>query len=214
MTAVVGIAGRDGSAEQGWPAALGRGVEAAGTVGAVPALRVVTPRIGPLPGADETFVQRLVEDLGGTDPLLVDLARELYAYLTGDSSAVIDQVTSALAPDTAVLVGHGFGAVVAFDLLRREARSGIRGLVTLGAPLGLAPVRRALNVPEPLAAPDGVRWVNVLDPEDVRTGGVGLADLGPGIADQYVDNGERPDSAEAYLAQGQTGLAILTSLTG
>ncbi|GAA3395390.1 hypothetical protein [Cryptosporangium minutisporangium] len=214
MAAVVGVAGSGSPERDEWSAALSRGVAAAGTVGTLPALSIVAVGDQPLPDPDDTAVRRLLDALGSTDPLLVELARSLHGYLTGNASATIERVTAALEPDTAVLVGHGFGAVVAFDVLRRARTKGIRGLVTLGSPLSLEAVRRALNVPEPLTAPDGVRWINVLDPEDLRTGGEGLADLGPGITDEYVDNGAPPHSALAYLAQGPTGRAILTGLTG
>jgi hypothetical protein len=155
----------------------------------------------------------MLHELGSANPALRELARELHAYLTGASTAVLERVKAAVQPDTTVLVGHGLGAVVAYDLLRRDSLGQqIKVLVTLGAPLGLAAVRTALNVPEPLVPPDGVLWMNVLDPDDVRTGGEGLADLGPGITDGYVDNGDRASAATAYLAQGQTGRAILNGV--
>lgn len=212
MAAVVGIGANDDA--DTWPAALARGVKAAGTVGEVPSLRVVGTAAPSLPGAGDTGVRRLSDAWGDDDPLLVELARDVHGYLTGNSSALVDAVTAAFEPDTAVVVGHGFGALVAFDVLRRSRATSIRALVTLGAPLGLASLLRVLNVPEPLAAPHGVRWINVLDPADVRTGGEGLADLGPGITDQYVDNGERPHEVAAYLAQGTTGRAVLGAITG
>ncbi|SHN45659.1 hypothetical protein [Cryptosporangium aurantiacum] len=214
MAAVVGVAGPGDPGTDEWSAALARGVAAAGTVGTVSSLQVVPAGDDGLPDADDTAVRRLLDEFGGSDPLLVELARTLHGYLTGNAAATIERVTQALVPETTVLVGHGFGAVVAFDVLRRARSTGLRGLVTLGCPLSLTVVRRALNIPEPLARPDGVRWVNVLDPDDVRTGGEGLADLGPGITDEYVDNGEPPHSVEAYLAQGSTGRGVLTALTG
>ena len=212
MTAVVGVAG-DGDTDA-WSAALDRGVKAAGRTGEAPSLRVVSTGAPSLPSADDTAVRRFLDAWGSDDPLLVDLARQVHGYLTGNSSALIDAVTAALEPDTAVVVGHGFGALVAFDVLRRSRREGVRSLVTLGAPLGLASVLRALNVPEPLTAPNGVHWVNVLDPGDVRTGGDGLADRGPGITDEYVGNGDPPHDAAAYLARTATAKAILRSISG
>jgi len=211
MAAVVGVAETDDA--QGWSEALARGVQAAGTIGAVPSLHVVTPGESPLPAADETAVRRLA-DPWGSDPLSIGVARQLHGYLTGNAAELVQQVTDALEPDTCVLVGHGFGSVVAFDVLRRARPSGIRALVTIGSPLGLAGVLRALNVPEPLTPPGDVRWTNVLDPGDVRTGGEGLADLGPGITDEYVDNGAAPAAAEAYLAQGVAARAILSAISG
>jgi hypothetical protein len=78
-------------------------------------------------------------------------------------------VDPALDPAPAVIVSHSLGTVIAFRLLRKRALKNvpleIPLLVTLGSPLTLATVQRAL---EPkFITPSGVdRWLNVRDPRD------------------------------------------------
>jgi pimeloyl-ACP methyl ester carboxylesterase len=76
-----------------------------------------------------------------------------------------------------VVVAHSLGTVVAYNLLRREAVAQdwqVPQLITLGSPLAVGPVRRAL---QPLKHPERVGgWFNAYDERDV----VSLFPLDPG----------------------------------
>lgn len=96
----------------------------------------------------------------------------LYLSNVGVREEIDRGVTSALPPGAeTVVVSHSLGTVVAYHLLRRlnNAHCQIPLLVTLGSPLGVGPIRRALlaELP-PLRFPGGVGfWFNALDPRDV-----------------------------------------------
>ena len=96
----------------------------------------------------------------------------LYLSNLGVREEIDRGVASALPPGAeTVVVSHSLGTVVAYHLLRHlnDAHRRIPLLVTLGSPLGVAPIRRALlaEMP-PLRYPNGVgAWFNALDPRDV-----------------------------------------------
>jgi len=71
------------------------------------------------------------------------------------------------ADEEVVVVAHSLGSVVAYDLLRPEGlvKRPVHTLITIGSPLGLRAVRRALA---PLDDPPVVRrWFNAYDDRDV-----------------------------------------------
>jgi hypothetical protein len=74
----------------------------------------------------------------------------------------------AAADEEVILLGHSLGSVVAYDLLRERPGQRVRGLITLGSPLGLPTIRRRIAVRRFPADPQ--RWVNVFDPRDFVTG--------------------------------------------
>jgi len=66
-----------------------------------------------------------------------------------------------------VVVGHSLGSVVAYRMLREGGLIDcpIEALITIGSPLGVGAIRRAL---EPIAHPPAVnRWFNAYDERDV-----------------------------------------------
>jgi hypothetical protein len=70
--------------------------------------------------------------------------------------------------DDMVLVTHSLGTVVTYNLLRREGRAQgwrVPLLVTLGSPLGVTAIRRALRPLQELGVVD--RWFNAFDPRDI-----------------------------------------------
>ncbi|MFF7192239.1 alpha/beta fold hydrolase [Streptomyces sp. NPDC008079] len=154
----------------------------------------------------------------GGGRLFVSAMREVrfYLYEPGLAARVRALVAEAFDADTAVVVGHSLGSVIAYDLLRREEiapdrASGVRTLLTCGSPLAVPSVRRGLGIAdgEPMGLPGGTGWVNVFDPGDVVTGGGGLGGLGPGIADERVNNGiGDPHSAARYLQSGPVARVI------
>ncbi|WP_405749066.1 lipase family protein [Streptomyces sp. NBC_00012] len=134
----------------------------------------------------------------GGGKLFVSAMREVrfYLYEPDLAAQVRALVAEAFGENTSVVVGHSLGSVIAYDLLRRgqippDRVSGVRTFVTCGSPLGIASVRRGLNIAdgEPLKLPGDIEWVNVFDPGDVITGGRGLSDVSPGTTDAEVANG-------------------------
>lgn len=88
--------------------------------------------------------------------------RDVHVYLHHHRRTEVWAEVEELLPgsETYVLLGHSLGSIVAVDLVRTE-RAHPSALVTVGSPLGIAPVAWSVplvDVPYP--------WVNVIDPED------------------------------------------------
>jgi pimeloyl-ACP methyl ester carboxylesterase len=98
-----------------------------------------------------------------------------------------------------MLIAHSMGSIIAYDVLAGAGRSlpGLRisHFVTVGSPLGLAPVKEILAAP--LRVPECVRhWTNLADPRDhVARWDTRLASdfgensAGAAISDHLVING-------------------------
>jgi hypothetical protein len=104
--------------------------------------------------------------------LVVRLLDQAYTYLKKPQAtlAVDALVRPALEGEAIVLVTHSLGTVVSFKLLRLLAASSTPApvplFVTLGSPLTLSTVQRALG--PSFATPAGInRWINARDPDDV-----------------------------------------------
>jgi hypothetical protein len=119
------------------------------------------------------------------------------------------------AADDVILLGHSLGTVVAYDALRRYPELPVRGYVSLGSPLGLPTVRRALTASGGLQFPDDLdRWVNIYDKRDFVTGNQPLASLYPADDGREVDDrlsqGRRP--SVLHLAAAHDGIVYLSSV--
>jgi len=77
----------------------------------------------------------------------------------------IDAIVAAeLTDDTAVVVGHSLGSVVAYNVLRARSQKAPL-FVTVGSPLGIRALRASLS---PLSNAGGKRgWYNAYDPRDI-----------------------------------------------
>lgn len=74
-----------------------------------------------------------------------------------------------------IVIGHSLGSVVAADLLTRlRSDQHVRLLVTVGSPLGAGDWSRTWKALKPFPFGRLDAWVNVYNPCDVVTGGVGL----------------------------------------
>lgn len=102
------------------------------------------------------------------------LTHDVYQYLR--NSTIREEIESALVDAFSpgaetVVVGHSLGSVVTYNLLRREGH--LRGwrvplYVTLGSPLGVLAIRRALKRFHPTRCPPCVdQWFNALDSRDI-----------------------------------------------
>jgi hypothetical protein len=121
------------------------------------------------------WVRGIVEALDrvpGLNGRAVSLATaDVWRYLNHapTRNAIDNGVRQALPRESdAVVVGHSLGSVVAYQLLKNDARfAGWRVplYVTIGSPLGVRAIRRCIV---PTKRPDGVgHWFNAMDPLDV-----------------------------------------------
>jgi hypothetical protein len=80
-----------------------------------------------------------------------------------------EEIETAMADDTKVVIGHSLGSIAAYEALRAHPEWPARTLITLGSPLGLPGIMRRLSPP---LAPDDrwpgsvTTWVNVAARED------------------------------------------------
>ncbi len=100
--------------------------------------------------------------------------RDVFQYLTNDViRGVIDAGTASamLADPGAVLVSHSLGTVVAYNVLRLNARQKgwkVPLFVTLGSPLAVSVIKQKLAGIKPIGFPaDVAAWFNAMDERDV-----------------------------------------------
>jgi hypothetical protein len=95
-----------------------------------------------------------------------EFLREVFVYTkrTNARNAINKIVNEDLKDDTAVIVAHSLGSVIAYNILHDRAAK-VTLLVTVGSPLAIRAVRSTLG---PLKNPAGANgWYNALDPTDV-----------------------------------------------
>ncbi|MGW1784932.1 hypothetical protein ACWCQQ_38380 [Streptomyces sp. NPDC002143] len=191
---------------------------AAGTLGAPPP---VSPRI-------TAALARIDRRCGpGVGKALLSRVSEVYGYFSakskydGMAETVRDRVREAVEQSGATLIiAHSLGSVIVYDMFRRgRFPSGVDGgvsmLITCGSPLAWLPLRRKLGVraSDELQLPSNVRWLNVFDPNDPVTAGVGLSAIAPGVTDVAVDNQDDPHAAGRYLEQQPVAAAVRSHMT-
>lgn len=135
----------------------------------------VNDEMGSVPGpkgpANWFWVQALVRLLdrrltGISTSTIEVFLRDVYLYTRRDVvRRAIDKIVSAdLMEDTAVVVGHSLGSVVAYNVIK-AARTKVPLYVTVGSPLSIRAVRQTLL---PISNPVGARgWYNGFDKRDV-----------------------------------------------
>jgi hypothetical protein len=182
--------------------------------------------------ADTSFIQQGAENWRVTLALLRALdkvpgintqavafaTRDVFRYLrqSGVNIIINKGVMDVLEPNTeTVVVSHSLGTVVCYNLLRTPGTNlKITQLVTLGSPLAITPIKRALA---PLGWPSTVsKWFNARDPHDV----VALFPLTPNkfppqpITDKsdVKNNPKDPHSIEDYLADPEVVHCIYEAL--
>lgn len=178
-------------AEQAWTAELGATLQAARAAQEMMVAATRQPR-KPREGTESVLLPWFARER-----LLETLLRDLHHYFWNVSGVEeeirrrtiesLDHGAGQAGPH--VVVGHGMGAVIAYDCLKRvDGSPAVDALVTLGSPLSLDAVRQALK-PE-WSHHDGfpgerVRgsWTNVFDRLDPVTG------LDPRCADFFQKGG-------------------------
>lgn len=124
----------------------------------------------------------------------------------------------ALTPDPTIIIAHSLGTIIAYDILRSldPEKHDIRGLITIGSPLGVSAVQRQLL--PPAVYPKGLKgkWVNIFDPKDI----VALNPLNrrnfrvdPEIVNHEVDNhSDNRHKIKEYLSNPLIALELLKML--
>jgi hypothetical protein len=154
------------------------------------------------------------------------LARHLHAYLSYPEAR--EQIQRAVGDQAGpepidVLIGHSMGSVVAYEWLHRAAKPA-GTLLTLGSPLGCAPVLRRI-VPAPprpggqglkdelYSAAGGTRWVNAAGRYDPIAWPKRLAAIfGGQVRDIVVPVRVNAHSIRTYLASEAVGMVVATGL--
>ncbi|MBI5320103.1 hypothetical protein [Bradyrhizobium sp.] len=93
--------------------------------------------------------------------------RDVFLYTKRDIvQGAIDEIVSAkLTPDTTLVVGHSLGSVVGYNVLRAAPKN-VKAYITVGSPLGIRAIRRALGaISNPLQKRDC--WYNAYDHRDI-----------------------------------------------
>jgi hypothetical protein len=163
---------------------------------------------------------------GTTERLLILWLRQVHAYFTqaGLREQIQRRFSAVVDSDTEVVVAHSLGSVVAYEGLCAHPEWAVRGLVTLGSPLGirniivdrLDPAPRQVTGSWQALWPGPVRsWVNIADRADfvalVKRLGVLF---GEAVVDVEIDNGARMHQVTRYLTARETGAAIAGLLGG
>jgi hypothetical protein len=127
-------------------------------------------------------------------------------------------VERTIGPDTAVIIGHSLGSVIAYEILCAHPDWAIRTFVTMGSPLGIRNLIFEQLEPRPEAGTGAwpgavVRWVNIADKGDVVALVKKLGTrFGPRVADRLVYNGAKAHDATRYLTTQELGDAVASGL--
>ena len=156
---------------------------------------------------------------GLSERLIIGSIKQVHAYMNDDSvrAEIQERVARSVTRDTAVLVGHSLGTVVAYEAACAHPDWDL-ALVTLGSPLGI----RNLVFDRLRPRPEGDRgqfpvgaaaWTNIADTGDVVALAKRLEPLfGERVHDLLVNNGSKAHDISPYLTATQTGHAIAEGL--
>ncbi len=129
------------------------------------------------------------------------------------------RLRTCLTDDTRVVVAHSLGSVVAYETLAARSDGHSVTLVTLGSPLGMAPVVFDRLKPSPAnglgAWPNVSAWWNISDSGDIVAIVKELRPLfgdAARVTDVRVNNGWESHDVLRYLTARQTGEAIASGL--
>jgi hypothetical protein len=182
--------------EQAWTAELGATLQTARAAQEMMVAATRTPRKNPREGTESVILPWFARER-----LLETLLRDLHHYfwnVAGAQDEIRRRTVAALLQGSQeaagqagphVVVGHGMGAVLAYDCLKRvDAAPEVDALITLGSPLSLEVVRRKLQPdwnPHDGFPSERVRgsWTNLFDRLDPVTG------LDPRCADFFQKGG-------------------------
>lgn len=153
---------------------------------------------------------------------LIGSLKQVRLYFTDRSTRlrIRQRLLDAIDDQTAVVIGHSLGSVVAYEALCSEAAPRVTTLVTLGSPLGIRPLIFDRLDPPPENScgswPTHVQhWTNIADDGDIVALTKTLTPLFPGgdLVDIAVHNGVRAHDIRPYLTARETGMAVLHGLS-
>ncbi len=156
---------------------------------------------------------------GLTERLIIGFIKQVHAYLSDDAirGEIQERVERRVSPDTAVLVSHSLGTVVAYEAACAHPEWDLT-LITLGSPLGIPNLVFDHLRPAPGdgrgSFPAGAAtWTNIADPGDAVALVKQLAPLfGAVVQDLLVDNGSKAHDVSPYLTAAETGRAVAGGL--
>ncbi|MDG3007485.1 alpha/beta fold hydrolase [Paludisphaera mucosa] len=194
---------------------LVRDPEAVGAQGVGNATRTILRTLARLPLVARpgmAFVERF----------LITTLKQVTRYLTEEDlrDQVRQIVLDRLDVDTAVLIGHSLGSVVAYECAHRLPRP-LPLLVTLGSPLGLRTIV-ADRLDPPPSFPRAVQtWLNHANLEDVVAADPDLHPLSGRsvpegsrlVCSRYQEPGGNPHDPRTYLGRKAVGRATVGALT-
>jgi hypothetical protein len=161
---------------------------------------------------------------GASERLLLLWLRQVRTYFAepGVRTAIGARFAAAVGVDTQVVVSHSLGSVVAYEALCAHPEWSVRGLVTLGSPLGIRNVILDRLEPSPHRTggswrgswPGQVRsWTNIADQADFVALVKRLRPVfGDDLVDLEIDNGTRMHDVSRYLTAAETGAAIVNAV--
>jgi pimeloyl-ACP methyl ester carboxylesterase len=187
-----------------------------------------------VPGPDDPtrvrtphWVQRALYALSGSsffggvaERVMIGSLKQVSSYFTdqGLRLQIRQRVLDTIDADTAIVVAHSLGSVVAYEALCDEPDTPVTTLVTVGSPLGLRNLIFDRLIPSPKndrgSWPGNVSyWTNIADRDDIVALAKKLAPLfGMRICDVVVHNGVRAHDIRPYLTARETGLAVLKGM--
>lgn len=170
------------------------------------------------------WMQRALYALSGSsffsgiaERVMIGSLKQVGSYFTDQNvrSRIRQRVLDTIETDTAVVVAHSLGSVVAYEALCNEPDTPVTTLVTVGSPLGI----RNLVFDRLIPPPNNGRgpwpgnllsWTNIADQGDIVALAKTLAPLfGTGVCDVSIHNGSRAHDIRPYLTARETGLAVL-----
>lgn len=162
---------------------------------------------------------RFFNALNGSSAVL-QLVRQAWLFLhdPGKKQEILARVEAAVTADTRIVVAHSLGSLVAYEALHRNPHWQVKGLITIGSPLGISPMIFDALTPAPVAGtgawPQGIaRWVNIADEGDIVALEKKLAPRFGPVEDLIVHNGWKSHDAVRYLNAAATGHALANMLT-
>lgn len=126
------------------------------------------------------------------------------------AQVIRDRVTKEISSSQPkILVGHSLGSIVAYEVLCLMPDHGVRTFVTIGSPLGMRSIQRALRKSAreriPMLPPGLENWFNVYDVGDPVALAGGLSATWTQVQDATVHNEKEPHAATRYLGKKQVG---------
>lgn len=169
-------------------------------------------------------IARLFDNLSneGANKCILRKTNDVVTYLIVPEAKVkVNKYFSdALTNEPTLIIAHSLGTVIAYDLLHKLKKDDcdIRGLITMGSPLGIKAIIRQLfpspTFPSILKGP----WINIYDKHDIvslRPLKGGHFHVSPDIINIEVDNNTvNKHGIEGYLNSEHVAKAIVQILNG